>query len=105
MIRYVFRYFFDAGSGSCLWSANDFARAKFDYSVELSDLGLTETLLHQVNDILAWYDTSLDWSNPSGPSPWTESESIRFRHASQLLLSRLRHELGSEFEIRDESGG
>ncbi|BBE50469.1 hypothetical protein OYT1_ch0906 [Ferriphaselus amnicola] len=101
--RYVFRYFFDPGSGICLWSDNDTAREKFDYPVELSDLGLSDDLLRQAVDLLAWYDTSIDWSYPSNPSPWPESEVIRFRDASQNLLSVLRLELGPEFEIRDES--
>lgn len=104
MTGYIFRYFFDAGSGICLWSDNDEAREKFDYPVELSDLGLSENLLRQAIYLIAWYDTSLDWSNPSNPSPWPENESIRFRSASQNLLSMLRQELGSAFEIRDESG-
>lgn len=103
MSHYVFRYFFDAGSGICLWSANDEAREKFDYPVQLSDLELPESLLRQAIHVMAWYDTSLDWSYPSNPSPWSESERIRFHDASQNLLSMLRQELGPEFEIRDES--
>ncbi len=103
MSRYVFRYFFDPGSGICLWSGNDEARERFDYPVELSDLGLSENLLRQAFHLIAWYDTSLDWSYPSNPSPWAESEKTRFHVASQNLLSMLRQELGSEFEIHDES--
>ncbi len=101
--RYVFRYFFDPGSGICLWSGNDAARAQFDYPVELSDLGLSDDLLRQAVDLLAWYDTSIDWNYPPNPSPWSESEVIRFRDESQNLLAMLRQELGPEFEIRDES--
>ena len=67
MSRYVFRYFFDPGSGICLWSDNDEAREKFDYPVELSDLGLSENLLRQAIHLIAWYDTSLDWSYPPTP--------------------------------------
>ncbi len=103
MCRYIFRYFFDSGLGICLWSDNDAARERFNYPVELSDLGLSENLLRRVNHLIAWYDTFRDWSYPPNPSPWPMSEDIRFHEASQKLLSMLRQELGSEFEIRDES--
>jgi hypothetical protein len=103
MPRYVLRYFFDPGSGICLWSANGVAREKFDYPVELSTLGLPESVLQQAADVMAWHDTSMDWSNPANPSPWSEEERARFHSASQTLLSTLRQQLGSEFEIRDES--
>ena len=58
MSHYVLRYFFDAGSGICLWSANDEAREKFDYPVQLSDLELPENLLRQAIHVMAWYDTN-----------------------------------------------
>ncbi len=103
MCRYIFRYFFDPGSGICLWSDNDAARERFNYPAELSDLVLSENLLRQAIHLIVWYDTSLDWSYPPNPSPWSKSEGIRFHDASQNLLSMLRQELGPEFEIRDES--
>lgn len=103
MPRYVLRYFFDPGSGICLWSGNDAARERFDYPVQLPDLGLPENLLRRALYVMAWYDTSLDWSYPPNPSPWSASERARFHETSQALLSALRQQLGSGFEIRDES--
>ncbi|HZX30097.1 MAG TPA: hypothetical protein VFF03_01980 [Rhodocyclaceae bacterium] len=103
MARYVFRYFFDPGSSICLWSANDETRAKFDYPVELTGLELPENLLRRALYVMAWYDTSIDWSYPPNPSPWSSAERSRFREASQELLSLLRQHLGPEFEIHDES--
>jgi hypothetical protein len=103
MARYVFRYFFDPGSGICLWSANDEARERFDYPVQLSDLGLSENLLRQAIYVMTWHDTSLDWSHPPNPLPWSDSERIRFHQVSENLLAMLREQLGPEFEIRDES--
>ena len=49
---YLFRYFFDAGSGVCLWSANDAAREKFDYAIELQSLDLPENLLREALHIV-----------------------------------------------------
>jgi hypothetical protein len=34
------RYFFDAGSGTCLWSGNSAAEACFGYAVDMDDLPL-----------------------------------------------------------------
>jgi hypothetical protein len=102
MARYVLRYFFDPGSGICLWSANDEARKRFDYPVQLTELGLSENLLRQAIYVMAWHDTSLDWSNPPNSS-WPDSERIRFQQASKNLLAMLREALGPKFEIRDES--
>jgi hypothetical protein len=103
MANYLFRYFFDAGSGVCLWSANDAAREKFGYPVTLESLGLPENLLREALHIVTWYDTSLDWSYPPSPSPWSEEERARFIEASQRLLSNLRQQLGPTCDIRDES--
>jgi hypothetical protein len=52
MPRYIFRYFFGPGSGICLWSANDEARDRFDYPVQLTDLGLSENLLAMFREAL-----------------------------------------------------
>ncbi len=104
MANYLLRYFFDAGSGICLWSSNDAAREKFDYPVELQSLELPENLMREALNIVTWFDSSLDWSYPPNPSPWSEQERGHFNEASQSLLSKLRQQLGPAFDIRDESG-
>lgn len=102
MPRYEFRYFFDPGSGICLWSANDEARGRFEYAVELASLNLSENLLREARYLLRWYDTSIDWAYPPNPSPWSDEERSRFEKAAQRFLEELRIFLGREFEIRDE---
>lgn len=104
MAHYLLRYFFDAGSGVCLWSANDAAREEFDYPVQLQRLELPENLLLEALHVVTWFDTSLDWSYPPNPSPWSEQERAGFNEAAQVLLSKLRQQLGPAFDIRDESG-
>ena len=103
MIVYRLLYFFDAGSGTCLWSANESAREKFDYPVDINDLPLCENTKRRIIYITAWYDTSLDWSDPSGPSPWDVDELLSFNSEAQKMLHSLRTELGNEFELVDES--
>jgi hypothetical protein len=104
MATYLLRYFFDAGSGICLWSANDAAREKFDYPVELLSLELPEDLLREALGVVTLYDTSLDWSYPPNPSPWSAQEHARFNDVAQSLLLNFRQQLGPLFDIRDESG-
>lgn len=104
MSQYQFRYFFDPGSGICLWSANDQARERFSYSVDLGYLKLPENLLRKGDYILAWFDTSIDWDYPPDPSPWSQEERLRFNEAAQSFLQSLRQYLGLNFEIIDESG-
>jgi ribosomal protein S18 acetylase RimI-like enzyme len=101
---YHLRYFFDAGSGVCLWSANDAARTRWGYPVACDRLSLTTNTRHWAAYVLAWYDTSFDWNDPGGPSPWTLDEAARFDAAAQRLLGLLRAELGPDVTISDESG-
>jgi hypothetical protein len=90
MPRYDLRYFFDE------------AREKLGYSVELDSLELSENLRREAQHLLQWYDTSIDWSSPGSPSPWSELEQVRFVEAAGKLLERLRNSLGHNFNIRDE---
>jgi len=101
---YRLRFFFDYGSGVCLWTANDAARERFgDYPVLLADLPLPAETVRDGEDLLTWYDTSLDWDDPAGPSPWGDDEFAAFRAAARAFLTRLRDELGEAFEVVDES--
>jgi hypothetical protein len=104
MAKYRLRYFFDPGAAICLWSANDVARQEFGYPVDARNLPLPEITRIRLDDLAAWYDTSIDWDYPPGPSPWDEAESQRFNAEAQKLLATLREQLGSDFEIEDESG-
>lgn len=101
---YKLRYFFDSGSGICLWTANDAAKKRFaDYPVRSSELPISWTLRRRLEFVVAWYDTFLDWSNPPEGTRWGEIEGNRFDFAAQELLNLLRKELGPEFVIVDES--
>jgi hypothetical protein len=68
----ILRYFFDAGSGVCLWAADDEARAAFGYPVELEELDLPRDTIFLGNRLIAIFDESIDWQDPAGASPWSE---------------------------------
>ena len=101
MENYRLRYFFDPGSGICLWSENEAARGRFGYPVELGDLELTSALKKRAEELMARFDKSTDWADPSGPSPWSDVERARFQADAASLLRSLQQCLGASFEIRD----
>jgi hypothetical protein len=100
---YKLRYFFDAGSGICLWAANDASRSTWGYPVDVDVIGLPETVCKQAYDTLTFYDTCINWSSPGDPSPWTEVDRQALNVSAQSLLRSLRSALGDSFEIVDES--
>jgi hypothetical protein len=101
MGTYKLRYFFDPGSGICLWSENDLDRDRFGYPVELDSLELTSSVKRQAETLIAWFDTSLDWNDPSASSPWSDVERERFQNEAARLLRSLQETLGAAYEIRD----
>ena len=102
MARYALRYFFDPGSGICLWAGNQAARDAFGYPVEARQLALPRGTRERMEELTRWVDRSIDWEYPAGPSLWTPGERDRFLRAAWHLLAVLREQLGSDFEIRDE---
>ena len=100
--KYRLRFFFDAGSGTCLWSNNAAAHDRFGYPVDLSTLPVPENLWRKAVHVTCWYDTSIDWEYPPDPSPWSAEESARFDAAADSLLAQLREALGPDFEVADE---
>lgn len=99
---YELRFFFDAGSGICLWSKNDAAREKFGYPVQLAELPISESLAHDLDALIGEYDTFLDWSDPAGPSPRSKDEWDAFHRCADALLNRLITELGDDFLLIDQ---
>lgn len=101
MHRYALRYFFEPGSGICLWSANAAARERFTYAVELELLDLPPEVVSRGNALITQFNSSIDWNNPPGPSPWPEGQRAQFESQAQELLGMLQDSPGPEFEIRD----
>lgn len=103
-MRYAIRFFFDAGSGVCLWAGNDAARDRWDYAIEAASLSLPPELRTEAERLVQWYDSSVDWIDPSNPSPWDQSARERFAVVAQVFLGDLRAFLGPDYDIIDESG-
>jgi hypothetical protein len=101
---YRLRFFFDTGSGICLWSDNDAGREQFDYPVPMEALPLPGTIRRRGDFLIAWYDTFMDWELSPQPSRWWPREQAAFNAATQEFLALLEEHLGPGFELVDESG-
>lgn len=100
---YQLRFCFEFGSGVCFWSANESTEGYFQsYPITSTQLPVSKTLQKRIEFLLSWYDTFLDWDNPPDLSPWTD-EADQFCTAAQEVLHLSRKQLGTEFEILDES--
>jgi len=99
---FLLRFFFDPGSGICLWAGNDAAREQFGYAVAASSLPIPDNLHREIEGACSDFNTSIDWANPAGPSPWSPTERAAFDARADQLLSHVRLALGPPFEVRDE---
>ena len=84
------RFFFDAGSGCCLWGADDATKEEHDYPIDHHELGLPTALAAALDDLVARWDTVIDWDDPGGPSPWTHADHVSFDATVDAVLTALR---------------
>lgn len=104
-MTYRVRYFFDPGSGTCLWAANEAARERFGYAIEHQELPLSKNTKLWLEYLVAWFDTSIDWDDPGNSDKhWSEKEVKRFNQAAKQGIELLRHELTSlQYDFIDET--
>jgi hypothetical protein len=100
------RYFFDPGSGICLWAQNDEAKQHLGYAVEHWDLPLSENTKRYLQHLIAWFDISIDWESPGNPGiHWSGEERARFQGAAAQGLALLKRELSTRgYIFKDETG-
>jgi hypothetical protein len=97
--HYKFRYFFDAGSGVCLWSGNAAARKRFGYAVQTDELFTNASLLTEAARLIDWFDQSIQWADPGSGSLWTQGEEVSFQKAALDLHGLLTSQCGANVEI------
>lgn len=85
-----------------MWGADSFTQETYDYPVDHWKLPISENLKYKLQHIISWYDTSIDWSYPPDPSPWSWEERKQFIGQSAEVLALLKAELGENYEILDE---
>lgn len=102
----LLRFFFDAGSGVCLWAYDDEAKARFGYPVESEMLDIPAELRVEIGQLVADYDDTFPWDDPGsgrGVEPdrtmFGYDENPPFVTRVRALLRKLRAALpGISFE-------
>jgi hypothetical protein len=103
-MAFVFRFFFDPGSGTCLWSASKEAEALYDYPVDHHLLPISEELRQRLDGLVLEFDTDYDWDNPPGEGKWSDEQRDAFWRRVDENLAMLRRELPApDYEFRDET--
>ncbi len=106
------RFFFDAGSGVCLWARDDEARARFGYAVEAAMLDVPAELRAEIEELVTDYDDTFPWDDPASGQAVAASrtisgyaESPAFATRVRALLPKLRAALGPGLEIESDYEG
>jgi len=106
------RFFFDAGSGVCLWAQDEEAKRRFGYPVDLDALDLPRDLYADLARLIADYDATIDWNNPgatpdidAGPTSFGYEPDAPFQDRVRRLLPRLRIALGPRFTVESDYEG
>lgn len=102
---YRFRFFFDAGAGTCLWSGNDATRSRFGYAVNARELEIPAELARRVAALTVDYDASINWDYPPAAGPWNAERRAVFENEAGQTIALLRDALGSDYELIDERSG
>ena len=96
------RFFFDAGSGCCMWSANAAARREIStYEINLSSLPLPKDLQDEGEALIQRQYTSIDWADPFSGKPWTDEQHAAFDAEASDWLARVRAALDGKVVIDD----
>lgn len=97
--RYLVLFWIDWKAG-WLWSGEERTWEQFGYGSLEDELPISESLRKRGDELAEWYDTSLNWDNPSyGPGPWRQDECERFKVAARAFFDDLREELQDDFEV------
>jgi len=73
----LLRFFFDAGSGVCLWADDAEAKARFGYAVESEMLDVPADLRAEIEQLVTDYDDTFPWDDP-GSGQWVQPDRTMF---------------------------
>ncbi|WP_030797954.1 hypothetical protein [Streptomyces sp. NRRL S-337] len=95
------RFFFEAGvPHTPLWPHE--LKNPYGYPTDLQRLPISSATRTELTRLCEWFQSSLDWKDPAGPSPWSDEERELFDQQSDAALTALRQELGDDWMINDE---
>ena len=93
------KYMFDWGSGVCLWSTNEAAVKKYDYSVETSVLPISDRLNERLEPLIEKHDEALNWQEPQGELLWSKEQEQGFIEEAHQAYEEVVRELGPDVDV------
>ncbi|GLF95081.1 hypothetical protein [Streptomyces yaizuensis] len=104
-MAYHLRFFFEYGvDHTPLWpgtSGDPGLASAYGYPCEPERLPITPAVRTELSRLCDLYQSSLDWDDPMGPSPWTREQWTSFEQSSDTLLDTLRRDLGNGWTVED----
>ena len=100
----VLRFFFDPGSGVCLWQRSEEAGAHGPYAVDHEALPLTRNTKAALTALVAIADLSIDWEDAPDSGPyWSQDAKGVFEHLASTAFSAAKAELSMHgYELINE---
>jgi hypothetical protein len=99
MEKYRVSFWIEWGPHAYLWAADERTRDHFDVGPINSEIPMSDAIRKRAEDLADWFQSSLNWSNPSGPGPWRQEECDRFKHAVRAFYQDLVNDIGDRFDI------
>lgn len=93
------RFFFEYGVDTVLWP--DDVDSPLGYPCDSARLPVGEETRAEIGRLAEWYQGSLDWDDPAGPSPWTTRQCEEFNVRARTLLERIRSEVPTDWVVED----
>ena len=93
------RFFFEYGVEVVLWPQD--VQSVLGYPCDTQRLPISEATRAEIDRLSARYQSSLDWDDPMGPSPWPLEQREQFNTQARALLERIRSELPSDWVVED----
>jgi hypothetical protein len=100
--RYRLRMFFDAGSGVLTWSGNPATVERFDYPVDHHWLPISKALADAIEELVVQYDEGSGLLRGDS-EVFTDDDWAVFRRSYLSVVDELAWQLGSAYEVHDES--
>ena len=93
------RFFFEYGVDTVLWPED--VDSPLGYPCDVRRLPVSEAARAEIGRLAAWYQSSLDWEDPTASGPWSVQERERFNTRAGALLARIRSELPADWVVED----
>ena len=97
--KYKLNYWFEWSCETPFWADDDYTRDELGSPIDLNSLPLPDDLKQKLRELCDWHNSSLDWSDPTGPSPWTVNQKVSFNNKALSLYNEVCEKLGDDYIV------